>query len=243
MFTERRLGARRGSAGRSAARTMTPLRIAYALAAVLLATSPACTAAQSSARGYTDGALGRLVARLHADPTLTDSLRGLSRTEVVSDSNMNFVSRLEDSSAAEFVRVLAQTLHQLPDSLCGAFLGGPSGQDPTVAVLLRYADSATVDGWMDVLYALIRVQATPAPNLPVATDAEIQAADPTVSQHLNTADRQRFMRIVLNPPPTPTDACWAARTMFDGFARLPVAQLGPVVRAMFARSSDAPTGH
>jgi hypothetical protein len=68
---------------------------------------------------------------------------------------------------------------------------------------------------------------------------EIRAAYASIPARLSVEDRQRMISIARNPPPTRPDACWAMRVIMDGLAALPLAELGPVVRATFGQTPGA----
>ena len=194
--------------------------------------------AQSADASYSGRALGRLVQRLRADRTLPDSLRRLTAADLVGPINSSYVRFFDDSAASEFMRLMAGTLHQVPDSLCGKFLQA-AGDPPDLPAMLVYVDSSTADKWAAILERIVRVRSKPAPSRRVASDTEVRAAYATIPGRLSVEDRQRMIWIARNPPPTRQDACWAMRVIMDGMAQLPLAELGPVVRATFGVTPGA----
>src|SRR5260370_951495 len=173
--------------------------------------------AQSADASYSGRALERLVQRLRADQTLPVSLRRLTAADLVGPTNSSYVRFFDDSGASEFVHLMAGTLHQVPDSVCGRFLQG-AGHRPDLGAMLAYVDSSTTDRWVAMLERLVRARARPTPGCRVATDPEVQAAYAAIPGRLSAADRQRMIWIARNPPPTPTTPSMATRERVDGAA-------------------------
>jgi hypothetical protein len=210
--------------------------------ALLLAAfaSPVC--AQVPDTGYARRALTRLSEKLGADATLPDSLRRLTVAELAGATNTGHAGLLDDSSSAFWVRTMATTLRQLPDSVCGALLGAARGDASDLDGMLPYVDAGTVDRWAIILERVVRARAVGVPGGRVATETEFRAALLGIPAKLSAADRQRVVATAHNPPPSEGDMCWWTRVMMDGIADLPMAELGPVARAMFggARPAQSP---
>ncbi len=213
-----------------------PLRCSSVLIALLAGASLA--RAQSANTSYSGRALGRLVQRLRADRTLPDSLRRLTAADLVGPINSSYVRFFDDSAASEFMHLMAATLHQVPDSVCGKLLQA-AGDPPDLPAMLAYVDSSTADSWAAIFERIVRARSKPAPSRRVASDTEVRAAYATIPGRLSVEDRQRMIWIARNPPPTRQDACWAMRVIMDGLAQLPLAELGPVVRATFGQTPGA----
>ena len=212
------------------------LRCSSVLIALLAGASLA--RAQSADTSHAGRALGRLVQRLRADRTLPDSLRRLTTADLVGPINSSYVRFFDDFAASEFMHLMAATLHQVPDSVCGKLLQA-AGDPPDLPAMLAYADSSTADSWAAILERIVRARSKPAPSRRVASDTEVRAAYATIPGRLSVEDRQRMIWIARNPPPTRQDACWAMRVIMDGLAQLPLAELGPVVRATFGQTPGA----
>jgi hypothetical protein len=208
-------------------------RLRKAIFALLLAAfaSPVC--AQVPDTGYARRALTRLSEKLGADATLPDSLRRLTVAELVGANNTGYAGLLDDSSSALYVRTMAATLHQVPDSVCGALLGAAGGDPSDLDGMLPHVDAGTIDDWAIILERVVRARAAGVPGGQVATETELRAALLGIPARLSAADRQRVVAMANNPPPSDRDACWWARVTMDGIAELPLDELGPVVRAMF----------
>ena len=201
------------------------------IVALLLAGLPAPVLPQSP-NSYGQRALARLAGKLAGDPKLPDRLRHITPSDLLALPESGYVRILNDSEASDFLQVLAATLHQLPDSLCGRFLVAGSSP-PDLAAMFTFIDSATVDRWTPILERIVRASARSQPAGPVATADEIRAANVAVITGMDAERRQRFGWIAQHPPPSLADACWAMQGILDGMAHLPPAQLGPVVRANF----------
>src|SRR5207249_463698 len=226
----------------AAVRSTARMRLGHLLAgssvliAFLAEASPA--RAQSADTSYSGRALGRLVQKIRADRTLPDSLRRLTAADLVGPITSSYVRFFDDSAANEFMHLMAATLHQVPDSLCGRFL--QAGADaPDLPAMLAYVDSSSMDRWAIMLERMVRARARSAPGPRAATATEVRAAYAAIPARLSVEDRQRMIWIARNPPPTQQDACWAMRVIMDGLAQLPLAELGPVVRATFGETPGA----
>lgn len=201
------------------------------LVALLLVGLAAPARAQSSSPS-SQRALARLAQKVAADPKLPDSLRRLTATDLLALPESGYVRLLSDSQASDFMQVMAATLHQLPDSLCGRFL--QLGQSkPDLAMMVGLIDSATVDRWTVIVERMVRAIAGSQPAGRAASPEEIRAANVAVITALDAERRQRLGWIAQHPPPSSADACWAIQVIMDGMAQLPPLQLGPVVRANF----------
>lgn len=198
----------------------------------LLLTGLATPALPQSPNTYGQRALARLAQKLAADPKLPDSLRRLAPRDLLALPESGYVRILNDSQASDFMDVMAATLHQLPDSLCGRFLIA-GANPPDLAAMFVLIDSATVDRWIPILERIVRAAGRSEPAGRAANAEEIRAANIAVITGMDSTRRQRFGWIAQHPPPSPADACWSMRTIMDAMAQLPPAQLGPVVRANF----------
>jgi hypothetical protein len=202
------------------------------LSAFCLVTMAAPSAAQGSG-DYARQAVAHLARTIAADSSLPDGLRHLTTTALVGLPDSGYVRILNDSEASDFLRVLATTLHQLPDSLCGRFMQAGSSP-PNLLTMLPLLDSATVNGWLGILDRMVRAWARSLPPGRTASPEEVQAAYMAILNSMDADHRQHLAWIAQHPPPTTTDACWSIRVIMDGMAQLPVPQLGPVVRTNFA---------
>lgn len=206
------------------------------LGALLLGT--ASTAAQSPGNAG-NGALTAATRRLANDATLPDSLRHLSVGDLVSARNTRYVGLLDDASAGLYITAMASTLHQVPDSACGQFFAVPSTASTDLEMMLPYLDSSSSAAWATILERLVHARAGGVSGGRSANAIEVKAAMLTMIGKLSAENQTRLITIARNPPPTPADGCWSSQTIMDGLAAMPVADLGPVVRAMFGA---APTG-
>ena len=211
--------------------------------AVLLGCAAAAEplAAQLPDTGYATRALSALAASLAVDPTLPDSLRHLTVAQLVAPGNMRYAAYLDDSSISAYIRVTAATLHQLPEARCAKALRPDRTDSSDLDRLLPYVDSGTADQWAGVLARIVRARARPSGGR-VAADAEVGALNRAVVAALDSSDRERLVRIAQFRPPDQADACWAIRTILDGMAAVPPAQLGPVQRALLAARLRAHPG-
>ena len=198
----------------------------------LLLVGLAAPAGAQSPSPYSQRALARLAQNVAADQELPDSLRRLTATELLALPESGYVNLLSDSQASDFMQVMAATLHQLPDSLCGRFL--QTGQSkPDLAMMFALIDSATVDRWTVIVEQIVRAVAGSQPPGRAASPDEIRAANVAVITAMDAERRQRMGWIAQHPPPSSADACWAMQIILDGMSQLPPPQLGPVVRANF----------
>ena len=128
------------------------------LVALLLA-GLAAPASTQSPNPYGQRALARLAQRLAADPKLPDSLRRLTAPDLLALPESGYVRLLTDSQASDFMRVMAATMHQLPDSLCGRFLQAGPSKPPDLATMFAFIDSMTIDRWTPILERIVRAAA------------------------------------------------------------------------------------
>jgi hypothetical protein len=184
-------------------------------------------------------AVTHLAQTLAADTHLPDSLRRITETALVALPDSGYVRVLEDSEASDFIKVLATSLHQLPDSLCGRFLAAGSGDPPDLRTMLPLLDSVTVRGWLAVLEGMVRARARSQPILRTASPEEVRAAYVAIMNTMEPDRRQHLAWVAQHPPPTVKDACWSIQVIMDGMAQLPVAQLGPVARTNFGSPQTA----
>ena len=214
---------------------MAPFFRSFAAALILaLGSGLGRAEAQAADSTYAGRALARFLERNHADTRLPDSLRSMTigRLDSLAD---DYFALLDDAASALYVRTFAGILRQLPESQC-ARLGGLSGEDEmNLVTLLASVDSATVDTLLLVHELALLAAARPTPQR-VGTAEEMQQAILRLVTSLPPDDQQRFMSVALHPPPSQSDACWAARTMFGGLANFPPADLGPVMRRMSSRT-------
>ena len=201
-----------------------------------LVTCAAALHAQIADTARANRMLNRLTAKLRADATLPDSLRRLSAAAFVSPANTNEAALLDDSTSSLLLRTFAATVHQVPESLCGSFLGGSPMPTGDLEIMLPYADSSTLNQWSTVLERIVRARAHPVSRR-TPSDSVMKATFIGLYSRLGIPDQQRLMRIAQHPPPTPSDACWSIRVVMDGMAALPVQDAGPTVRAMFGQVS------
>ena len=207
------------------------------VAALLLGARPA--RAQAPDTGYSNRAMQRLAGKLNADPALPDSLRHLTVPDLLGPSNTNYVYWLDDSSTSLYMHTTAATLYQVPEAMCGGLLQLSQGAPTDLDAMLPYADSGTIDRWVVILERVVRARSRAHRDGRVATDSEVRAAMSSIPMGLDAADRDRLIGIARHPPPSQTDACWSMLVIMDGLAALPVAELGPVVRAMFGGERPA----
>jgi hypothetical protein len=214
---------------------MTPRRhLALLLACSLAAVGPGAFArAQVPDSSYASQRIARLADHLRADVTLPDSLRYLSVHDIVDPTNASYFRLLNDSTSRAFMRVVAATLHQVPDSLCGSLLGPDAGPSLEFADMLPHLDATTIDSWAVLFEHVMHVRAAGGPGLPQATPEQVQAATVAILQRLSPEDRQRLIFVARHPPPSQRDACWSMQVLMDGLAAMSAGDLGPVVRAMF----------
>jgi hypothetical protein len=139
---------------------------------------------------------------------------------------------LDDPSTSLYVRTMAATLHQIPDSLCGQLLMSTEDVFSEAVILFPHVDSSTMDNWTVVFERIVRARARSDSGGRVASFQELQATMRNIIGGFSDADRDRMMQIALHPPPTPDDMCWSARKLTDGLADLTPEELGPVSRAM-----------
>lgn len=177
--------------------------------------------------------LTRLSTTLRADRALPDSLRRLTPTDLAGRDNLNQAVLLDDSTGSLLLRTMAANVHELPESLCGSFMGGatlPADLD----VILPYADSATLERWSTVLEAIVRARAAPVRRA-VASDSMMKVTVFRMYAGLKPADQLRLVQIAQHPPPSRADACWSMRLILDTLSVLPAAEAGPFVRGTFAQ--------
>lgn len=184
--------------------------------------------------------LARLTAKLHADQTLPDSLRRLTAADLLNPENSNHAALLDDSTASLLLKTMAATTRQVPESLCGSFLGGSPVPAGDLDIMLPYADSTTLENWLTILERIVRARAQPVAGRRIASDSMLRVAFLSVYARLDTASQRRLIRVAQNPPPSRSDACWSLLAVMDGLAALPVADAGPVVRAMFGQAAAPP---
>ncbi|MEO8201284.1 MAG: hypothetical protein ABI679_12230 [Gemmatimonadota bacterium] len=212
------------------------MRTRFAMIATLLASTP--LHGQLPDTSYAGRVLSALARKLDADATLPESFRRLTPPDLARTMDTgHFDLLLDDPSLNLYVRTMAATLHQVPDSVCGAMLLEAHGQTHG-AVMLGYVDSMTAANWGTVFERVIRARATSATGGRVGSTEEVQAAMLGIFGALSETDRARLMAISTHPPPTAPDMCWAARMIADGIAGLPSEQLAPVSRAMSAGSPN-----
>lgn len=207
------------------------LLLQFVVVATVLAVRPPAHA-QTSGTAPTPRALARLVERLRADATLPDSLRRLTAADLMGTVNMRYVALLDDTSSGLLMRTTAATLHQVPDSVCGALLEAAGGA-PSDLAMLQFVDSGTTADWAIILERIVRARASALPGPRVASDTEVRAIMLGLQGRFSTADRERMVRMAQQPPPSGSDFCWSTRLVIDGIAALPPAELGPLVRKMF----------
>ena len=208
------------------------VRVLPLLAALLL---PAGTArAQAPDPAYADAALTRLAQRLAADGGLPDSLRHLTPAQLIDKTAMSALPLLDDAGVVGFMRLLARSLHALPEPACGAYLtGGSRGSDPEE--MLPVLPPPLVDDWIGLLEALVRARAGTRVRGTAATAEELRGWNAGLPKRLNAEDRDRLITIAQNPPPSQGDACWAIRIIMDDLAAAPAATLAPITRTMFGQ--------
>lgn len=178
--------------------------------------------------------LTRLTAKLHADPSLPDSLRRLSATDLTSPRNTNNAALLDDSTSSLLLRTMVANVRVLPESLCGSFMGGSAVPTGDLDVILPYADSTTLERWSTVLERIVHARAQPV-RRPVASDSMMKVTFLRVYTGLKPSDQIRLFQIAQHPPPSRADACWSMRVMLGALATLPDAEAGPFVRGTFGQ--------
>lgn len=207
------------------------IRVLPLLAALLLPTGAA--RAQAPDPAYADAALTRLAQRLAADGDLPDSLRHLTPAQLIDKTAMNALPLLDDAGVVGFMRLLAASLHALPEPECGSYLtAGGQGTDPEQ--MLPSLPAPLVDQWVGLAEALVRARAVPRRGT-AATAEEVRAWNMGLMTRLAADDRDRLITIAQNPPPSQGDACWAIRIIMDDLAAAPAATLAPITRAMFGQ--------
>jgi hypothetical protein len=193
--------------------------------------------AQVADSGRANRMLTRLTTKLRTDRTLPDSLRRLTPTDLTSPSNSNHAALLDDSTSSLLLRTMATTVHALPVSLCGSFLGGAAVPTRDLDAILPYADSVTLEQWSTILERIVRARAAPV-RRPVASDSMMKVMFLRVYAGMNPTDQMHLIRIAQRPPPTPADACWSMQVMLDQLAALPATDAGPFVRGMFGQMGN-----
>jgi hypothetical protein len=190
--------------------------------------------AQSPDSAYARRRVARLTDEVRADSTLPDSIRRLGVHDIVDPTNTSYFRLLDDSTAGVFMRLVASSLHELPDSICGTLLGSGDGRSPDFHDILPLLDPTAVDSWAVLFAHVVHLRAAAGPGYPLAPPEQVHGATVTMLQRLGPEDQQRLMLIARTPPPSPRDACWSIQVMMDGLAAIASADLGPVVRAMFS---------
>jgi hypothetical protein len=211
------------------------MRFALVAALTLAMLGPRSPAhAQGPDSGYARRRIAQLADEVRADGTLPDSIRQLGVHDIIDPTNTSYFRLLDDSTAGVFLRLVASTLHHLPDSICGTLLGAGADQSPDFYDMLPLLGPATVDAWAVIFTRVVRLRAAAGPGFPLAPPEQVQGATVTMLQRLGPEDQRRLLTIARNPPPSPRDACWSIRVLMDGLAAMAPADLGPVVRAMFS---------
>lgn len=201
------------------------------LAALLLPAGAAHAQAPDST--YASAALARLAGRLAADASLPDSLRHFTGDQLIAKEAMNALPLLDDVAIVGFMRLLAASLHALPEPECGSYLtAGNQGTDPEQ--MLPSLPAPLVDQWVGLAEALVRARAAPRRGT-AATAEEVRAWNMGLMTRLAADDRDRLVTIAQHPPPSQGDACWAIRIIMDDLAAAPPATLAPITRAMFGQ--------
>lgn len=196
---------------------------------------PGALPAQGADSAYASAALDRLASRLAADTSLPDSLRHLSPADLIAKDAMNAMPRLPDEGVVRFMRLMAASMHALPEPTCGSLLmaGNQRGSDPEE--MLFQLPPPLADEWIALLEQLVHARANRQPYGRIATAEEMHAWNMGLPDRLEPERRDRLIRIAQNPPPTQADACWAMRLIMDDLAAAPPATIGPITRAMFGR--------
>ncbi len=202
---------------------------------VLLALLGASTPAHGQRSDTTNATrvLSALAETFRADATLPDSFRQLTPADLARTMDTgHFEVLLDDSSTSLYLRTMAATLHQLPDSVCAELLGDSSRQLSEGNLMFGYVDSPTMENWGIIFERIVRARARSDSAGPMASTDVVQAAMFALIGRLSQVDQERMMAIATHTPPTPADKCWLSRTITDGMAALPPEQAGPVTRAL-----------
>lgn len=194
----------------------------------------ASSTAQSPNAEVSNRILGRLVTRLSADTGLPDSLRHLSIVDLSSRPTLSYVRTFDDSAAVDFMRTLAATMNQLPDTACVRLMTGRQQGTPALPALIGFVDSATATHWAVIFERLVKARATHAPDGPTFGEVETEGAMREMFGALPTGDKDRFNRLMsTQQAPPPPEMCWVARTMLNGITKLTPAKLAPLARGSF----------
>ena len=201
---------------------------------VVASVGAAAAAAQSPNAEASNRILGRLVTRLSADTGLPDSLRHVTVVDLSSRATLAYVRTFDDSGAVDFMRTLASTMNQLPDTACVRLMTGRQQGTPALPALIGFVDSATATHWAVIFERLVRARALHAPDGTTFGEAETDGVMREMFDALPAGDRDRFNSVMsTQQAPPPPEMCWVARTMLNGFTRLTPAELAPLARGSF----------
>jgi hypothetical protein len=201
---------------------------------VLLFALPVAGTAQTPDSTYARAGLERLVRGLAADGTLPDSLRQLRVADLTDKRLMETLPRLDDAGVVRFMHLLARSMHQLPQALCGSFLSGGSAPGPEPSDLLPWLPQPVVDEWLALYETLVRATTRPLQGKAAGPD-EVRTWNQGLPTRLPPTSRDRLIRIAQTPPPSEADACWAMQTIMDDLAAAPVDTQAPIIRTMFGQ--------
>jgi len=194
----------------------------------------ASAAAQSPNAEVSNRIMDRLMTRLSADTGLPDSLRHLSVADLSSRATIAYVRTFDDSAAVDFMRTLASTMNQLPDTACVRLMTGTRQGTPALPALIGFVDSATATHWAAIFERLVKARALHASGGTTFGEVETDAAMQEMFGALPEGDRDRFTRLMsTQQAPAPPEMCWVARTILNGITKLSPAELAPLARGSF----------
>jgi hypothetical protein len=191
------------------------------------------TSAPTASAGAASDVAARVVARhataLTNSPELAAHLRGKTDAEAQRlgyELARKGTRRLDDESIGSIVDVRARLVASMDGAACAAL----AREDSTgraaeaLASALLTLDSATVDRYMAAVRKATVAELRLVPPRQVS-DEQLTAAMAAVYQRLPDQDRPRFTSgYVGAQSASDADACWALRTLYSTWAKLPEPQ-------------------